>query len=72
MSQDKELEPRDREDSEAAMSEREIDLNLIQTFPASDPPSWTVRIIKMKIQKSKVARKTKQMIRRQVIRSVES
>jgi hypothetical protein len=24
------------------MSEREIDLNLIETFPASDPPSWTL------------------------------
>ena len=24
------------------MSEREIDLNLMETFPASDPPSWTL------------------------------
>lgn len=22
--------------------EREIDLNLVATFPASDPPSWTL------------------------------
>ena len=30
------------EEDEAGMSEDEIDLNLIQTFPASDPPSWTL------------------------------
>jgi len=27
---------------EAPMSEDEIDLNLVETFPASDPPSWTL------------------------------
>lgn len=30
------------EDDHAPMTEREIDLNLIETFPASDPPSWTL------------------------------
>ncbi len=29
-------------EDESAMSEQEIDLNLIETFPASDPPSWTL------------------------------
>lgn len=42
MYQDKEPESGNREDDGAAMSESEIDLNLIQTFPASDPPSWTL------------------------------
>ena len=27
---------------EPGMSEKEIDLNLAQSFPASDPPSWTL------------------------------
>lgn len=27
---------------DVGMSEDEIDLNLIATFPASDPPSWTL------------------------------
>jgi hypothetical protein len=26
------------------ISEAEIDMNLAQTFPASDPPSWTLGI----------------------------
>lgn len=29
---------------DVGMSEDEIDLNLIATFPASDPPSWTLGI----------------------------
>ncbi|MGI9164875.1 MAG: hypothetical protein ACR2G5_00545 [Pyrinomonadaceae bacterium] len=30
------------EENDVGMNEDEIDLNLIQTFPASDPPSWTL------------------------------
>jgi hypothetical protein len=30
------------EEDESGMSEDEIDLNLAETFPASDPPSWTL------------------------------
>ncbi len=44
MYHDKEPESGDREGDVAEMSESEIDLNLIQTFPASDPPSWTLGI----------------------------
>ena len=29
-------------DNEGEMSEAEIDQNLTDTFPASDPPSWTL------------------------------
>jgi hypothetical protein len=29
-------------EDDSPMSESEIDLNLIETFPASDPPSWTL------------------------------
>jgi hypothetical protein len=33
-------EPSERDRTE--MSEAEIDRNLLETFPASDPPSWTL------------------------------
>lgn len=40
--EDKEPKVGRSEDDHAPMTEREIDLNLIETFPASDPPSWTL------------------------------
>lgn len=36
--------PNDAEADEGEMSEAEIDQNLVDTFPASDPPSWTLGI----------------------------
>jgi len=43
MAEDKEPpEARRPEEDEPGMSEDEIDLNLVETFPASDPPSWTL------------------------------
>lgn len=42
------MEDGDREEAggpspaETEMSEAEIDRNLAETFPASDPPSWTL------------------------------
>jgi hypothetical protein len=30
--------------AKSEVSEAEIDMNLAQTFPASDPPSWTLGI----------------------------
>jgi hypothetical protein len=42
MTEDKEPETVRREEDEPGMSEDEIDLNLVETFPASDPPSWTL------------------------------
>lgn len=31
-----------RQQSQGEMKESEIDANLMDTFPASDPPSWTL------------------------------
>ena len=43
MAEDKEPAEAGRpEEDEPGMSEDEIDLNLVETFPASDPPSWTL------------------------------
>ena len=41
MAEDKEREARDAPE-QSGMSEAEIDRNLAASFPASDPPSWTL------------------------------
>lgn len=43
MAKDERIIANDAEQSEG-MSEAEIDNNLLGTFPASDPPSWTLGI----------------------------
>jgi hypothetical protein len=40
-------------DNESKMSEEEIDANLMGTFPASDPPSWTLGLDKDKFKDMK-------------------
>ena len=42
MAEDNEPPKADRPEDAPGMSEDEIDLNLAETFPASDPPSWTL------------------------------
>jgi len=37
-------EDKDRTAAQPNMSEDEIDRNLMGTFPASDPPSWTLGV----------------------------
>ena len=45
MAEDEKLESVDNSDADTAgMSEDEIDRNLVGSFPASDPPSWTLGI----------------------------
>ena len=45
MAEDEKLKPVDDSDAgSAGMSEAEIDRNLVGSFPASDPPSWTLGI----------------------------
>ena len=41
---DTDAEGDERRSGEDEMSEAEIDMNLVQTFPASDSPSWTLGI----------------------------
>jgi hypothetical protein len=41
MTEDKKSAPGLQSDDDG-MSDAEIDLNLKETFPASDPPSWTL------------------------------
>jgi hypothetical protein len=40
--EDKKSEAESAQKAAEPMSEREIDRNLAGTFPASDPPSWTL------------------------------
>ena len=42
MVEDKKSEAESGQKAVEPMSEREIDRNLAGTFPASDPPSWTL------------------------------
>jgi hypothetical protein len=42
MVEDKKSEAESAQKAAEPMSEREIDRNLAGTFPASDPPSWTL------------------------------
>ena len=42
MAKDEKRIIRDGTEQSDAMSEAEIDNNLMETFPASDPPSWTL------------------------------
>ncbi|HEX8147248.1 MAG TPA: hypothetical protein VF591_08725 [Pyrinomonadaceae bacterium] len=45
MAENKERAPQTTtQPSDGEMSEEEIDRNLTDTFPASDPPSWTLGI----------------------------
>lgn len=45
MTEDKDrLEPAAGQPNVNEISEDEIDLNLMGTFPASDPPSWTLGV----------------------------
>ena len=45
MAEDEKLKPvNDSDAGSAGMSEAEIDRNLVGSFPASDPPSWTLGI----------------------------
>jgi hypothetical protein len=44
MGSDKHCEPNEAGAGGEGMSEEEIDYNLMGTFPASDPPSWTLGI----------------------------
>jgi hypothetical protein len=42
MAEDREPKASIPEEDASDMSEEEIDRNLEETFPASDPPSWTL------------------------------
>jgi hypothetical protein len=45
MEEDKDRSERDDDEvDEGEMSEAEIDYNVMGSFPASDPPSWTLGI----------------------------
>ena len=39
---DKDPQPDQPKSDKDEMTEAEIDMNLAQSFPASDPPSWTL------------------------------
>ena len=51
------------DDDDPGMSEDEIDLNLAGTFPASDPPSWTLGTDHVdESQKNKVVTKANERV----------
>jgi len=44
MKRDEDCQPDDTRVGGESMSEEEIDYNLMGSFPASDPPSWTLGV----------------------------